>query len=262
MPAVAAHYYFGHEVLKLLPEEIQSKINQNMSAFNLGLQGPDLFFFYKPLRKNRVTEYAHHIHSSAADYIISNAAKSIKKSNDMRALAYIIGYGCHFILDSSLHGEISKIAPDDKEHKFLEAEIDRQIIKKYYNNEPNKFKRYELVEINKSASEWLKTIYEEISTQDIKISLKGFKFYMKLLYCKYSAKKAIIEYLEKILHRKGEFSSMIVNANEDKKYYYAGKELCEKITELKGTGVKTVLNINSNYLEEALLSEVFKFNFL
>ncbi|MGE5627266.1 MAG: zinc dependent phospholipase C family protein [Solirubrobacterales bacterium] len=262
MPAVAAHYYFGHQVLKQLPKEIQNIIYTNMEAFNLGLQGPDLFFFYKPLKSNPVTSYGHHIHSIDADYIISNAVDSIKKSKDIIELSYIFGYVCHFILDSSLHGKISKIAPEDIEHKFLEAEIDRQIIKQHYNEKPDKFKRYKLIEINISSSEWLKNIYREINIEDIKKSLRGFRFYMKILYCSFHAKKAIIEYMEKKLNREGEFSSMIVNSDKDERYYHSGKELCEGFNELENKGVKAILNINSAFLGEDVLSEVFKFNFL
>ncbi|MDF2951137.1 MAG: hypothetical protein K0S18_720, partial [Anaerocolumna sp.] len=49
MPSAYTHFKFGMEVIKLLPMELQNIILKNKDLYEIGLQGPDILFFYKPL---------------------------------------------------------------------------------------------------------------------------------------------------------------------------------------------------------------------
>ena len=53
MPAFYAHYRFGCEALEIAalesaPSAIQTLCRENRALFDIGLHGPDLFFFYRP----------------------------------------------------------------------------------------------------------------------------------------------------------------------------------------------------------------------
>ena len=53
MPASYTHQQFGNQVLnKLENTTIKKIINDNLNLYNIGLQGPDILFFYQPLKKN------------------------------------------------------------------------------------------------------------------------------------------------------------------------------------------------------------------
>ena len=55
MPASYTHQQFGNQVLnKLENTTIKKIINDNLNLYNIGLQGPDILFFYQPLKKNPV----------------------------------------------------------------------------------------------------------------------------------------------------------------------------------------------------------------
>ena len=45
MPAVYAHYKFGREVYRALPQEIRQILRENKAAYLIGLHGPDLLFY-------------------------------------------------------------------------------------------------------------------------------------------------------------------------------------------------------------------------
>ena len=47
MPAFYAHYRFGCDVLKQLPEDIRSICTAHRGLFDIGLHGPDIYFFYR-----------------------------------------------------------------------------------------------------------------------------------------------------------------------------------------------------------------------
>ena len=46
MPAIYAHTRFGKIVAKQLEGELEQVVSRNYAAFQTGLQGPDIFFFY------------------------------------------------------------------------------------------------------------------------------------------------------------------------------------------------------------------------
>ena len=45
MPEFTTHYLFGQSILEGFSPEIKSIIENNMTAFKWGLQGPDLLFY-------------------------------------------------------------------------------------------------------------------------------------------------------------------------------------------------------------------------
>ena len=47
MPIFYAHHHFGEQVYKELPEELQEIIYEYYPQFQIGLQGPDIFFFFR-----------------------------------------------------------------------------------------------------------------------------------------------------------------------------------------------------------------------
>ena len=49
MPAFYTHYRFGCDVLKQLPEDIRSICTAHRGLFDIGLHGPDIYFFYRPV---------------------------------------------------------------------------------------------------------------------------------------------------------------------------------------------------------------------
>ena len=55
MPGTYAHYAFGKKVLAQVDDEIKNIILKNMDLFLIGLHGPDILFYYKPLIYNNPT---------------------------------------------------------------------------------------------------------------------------------------------------------------------------------------------------------------
>ena len=49
MPSTYAHYRLGQEVLDNLSGGIKSTILNHKQLYDIGLHGPDILFYYKPL---------------------------------------------------------------------------------------------------------------------------------------------------------------------------------------------------------------------
>lgn len=262
MPAVAAHYYFGQEVFKLLPEEIKIMIKERKQAFNLGLQGPDLLFYYKVWKKNEIAEMGHELHRQPAYTFICRALKNIKAMPSPDAQAYMLGFACHHVLDNTFHGRIAQLAQDGREHLLLEAELDRQITENYLGCTRKKFKRHQLVKIETDDFEWMKLIYPELSLEELRNCAGSLVFFTWLLDLRSSLIKGIIDFAEKVLHQEGNLTSMMLRKECNEMYYKPAMEIRNHMSGVTAAGADAVKNVFSCFKGDCALLGSFKKNFL
>lgn len=144
MPAIATHYLFGQDVYKTLIQkniDIAKIIKENKKDYNVGLQGPDLLFYYKPYSRNHINEYGSEIHELGGLLFLENALEVLKKERikkDLfpthknyfeRILAYILGFINHYSLDALAHPVINEITDNNiVDHIKLETELDREML--------------------------------------------------------------------------------------------------------------------------------------
>lgn len=127
MPSTYAHYKFGREVMRLLPENIKKIAEENRQLYDIGLHGPDLLFYYKPLGNNAVNRIGFGMHAEPAEKFFAPAAKLAQKGS--AAAAYAYGFVCHFALDSACHSYIeNKIRVSNVRHTEIESEFDRSLL--------------------------------------------------------------------------------------------------------------------------------------
>ncbi len=133
MPAAFAHDLYGRRVYRKLRPEIRAFIKKERDCFYLGLHGPDILFFYYPLGENAVVREGYRLHDEAARKFFLESIEKIKKTDSPvernAKKAYLLGFACHFALDSSLHGYINR---KDKytsySHAEIETELDRRLM--------------------------------------------------------------------------------------------------------------------------------------
>ena len=136
MPTTYAHYRFGKEVISALPRPLRSSIENHRELFDIGVHGPDILFYYHPLRKNRVSGQGFGLHEEMADRFFLHAAEVIRGAEDPAAArAYIYGFICHFVLDSECHPYVEKMIHESGiSHSEIEMEFDRLLLKEDYIN--------------------------------------------------------------------------------------------------------------------------------
>lgn len=65
MPSTYAHYKFGQEIRHKLTRKEKQIIDEFPDYFNIGLHGPDILFYYKPLRSNSVNQIGYSTHDKS-----------------------------------------------------------------------------------------------------------------------------------------------------------------------------------------------------
>ena len=130
MPAFYAHYRFGAEVLRSAPPAIQAVCRENRALFDIGLHGPDLFFFYRPVLPNRVNRIGHEAHHRSGREFLARGKKVLSAAKDPRATrAYLYGLLCHFALDSTCHPYIAEAMSEyNLTHAAVETAFDRALL--------------------------------------------------------------------------------------------------------------------------------------
>ena len=131
MPATYAHYRFARQMLDILPDSLNAVAKDFPSLFLTGAQGPDLMFFYRPLKFNAVNKVGYDLHDESGRLFFSNARNIISDSPKRRDYkAYALGLLCHYALDKACHGYIeNKIRISGVSHSEIEKEFDKYLMR-------------------------------------------------------------------------------------------------------------------------------------
>jgi len=225
MPSTYAHRLFGCEMLKLYPQEIQIICKRNISLYNIGLHGPDILFYYKPLKANPVQQIGYDLHAKSASVFFGHAAKVIAQKGERdEYISYAVGFICHFALDSACHSYIeNKIAVSGVKHTEIESEFDKYLLRKKGKDPFNE----DLVSHIKWSDESAKIIAEffdglsdtsaRVSGKDIEKSLKSMLFYNRLMQGKNPFKRGIVNLSLKVSGNYPEMHGMMFSLKDIKK---------------------------------------------
>ena len=109
MPSTYAHYRMGQEVYRNLTGKPKQIIEKYKELYDIGLHGPDILFYYKPLFANPVNQVGYAMHDRPGIEFFRQASLVMQKAENKEACeAYIYGFCCHFALDVSCHGYIDE----------------------------------------------------------------------------------------------------------------------------------------------------------
>lgn len=185
MPDTYAHYTFGQKVLANLDKDTKNFVLENIDIFNIGLQGPDIFFYYKPFFINRVNSVGYKLHNEPASIFFKRAKAIIKSSSKIdSAKSYIAGFICHFILDSECHPIINHLTDnfENYSHSEIETEFYRLLLEED-NHDPINYRVAEHLTINEKVSEQIALFFPQktINGQNVIKSVEAMKMYSVLM---------------------------------------------------------------------------------
>lgn len=128
MPANYAHYRFGKQVLPELPAHVRQSIQRFRRLYDMGLHGPDIFFYYNPFLTTAVGDLGSKFHAQTGQEFFTHACAQAKTEADR---AYLYGLLGHYCLDSACHPYVQKqVDSGDARHVELESEFDRHLLEK------------------------------------------------------------------------------------------------------------------------------------
>lgn len=209
MPATYAHYTFGKKVYKKLPKEIQQMVKENKEAYWLGLHGPDLLFYYRPLCKNKVNRLGNQMHREIATEFFELGREQYQQRPSYVLLSYLCGFLCHFMLDSECHPYISSYMEEHSlGHTEIETEFDRYLMVKDGKNPTTHCCTSHLVR-DLDTEEVIASLFG-FTADEIDESIRGFDFCIGALQCTSQAKAKLLKTVFAIIGQKEYFGGLIM----------------------------------------------------
>lgn len=262
MPSTYAHYRFGRDVLAKLPQDVRKIIEGDKDLFNIGVHGPDLLFYYKPLTKNPVNTTGYGQHDKAAREFFLPAAETIKRSGYSNAcLSYIFGVICHFSLDRECHDYIDrKISESGVGHAEIEVEFDRELMIRDGLN-PLSHILTKHIHPSKASAAVISRFYNGITSDEIYASMKSYIFYNKLLRCPNSLKRELVYGTLRITGKYDVFHGMIVNARSNPKCKDSNKQLWHRYQKAIVRAVNLICDFSGNSDGTKPWSDIYNYTF-
>lgn len=221
MPGFTTHYLFGLNTYKKLNHTfLKQIIHDNHTAYSLGLQGPDVFFYFLPsytIHHNNIGAVAHTDNTGKFLKHLLNSRKLFHKPQERRiAEAYIAGFVGHYTLDTHCHPYVywktdfkEKNGRYHGNHMSLETDIDTELLQFYKHRLPSAFRQDATIRLTRLQFRTIASIlhyvykktYPELGILYITMcsAIRSMQLGMKFLHDPSGKKKAIGEKLETLI---------------------------------------------------------------
>lgn len=129
MPFHYAHYRFGAMAIPAMPPEIRRRVQRFRQLYDMGLHGPDIFFYSNIFLKDHAENPAKKYHRQTGEEFFTRVCKRIRLEPSEGAMAYLHGVLAHYCLDAACHPYIRTVTEDGSiGHGELETEFDRYLL--------------------------------------------------------------------------------------------------------------------------------------
>lgn len=191
MPTTYAHDTFGKLVYQKLPEDIRELLSEHKNSYMTGLHGPDILFYYHPFSKNEVNRKGSEMHREIAGPFFERCREYYMATSDKEALAYVTGFICHYMLDSTCHPYIAKyMEKTGAAHDEIETELDRHIMERAGKN-PFRLKPAGHLKATKESVRAIAAVLE-LPEKTVRKSIRSLKFYTGVTVCRSGLKRRIL----------------------------------------------------------------------
>lgn len=192
MPTTYAHVSFGDRVYNGLDFEIKELLTAHLSLFQIGLHGPDIFLYYMPLRPDPIKSIGRRIHKEPASRFLANGKIIMQESPYQDAsTAYLLGFLCHFMLDSECHPLVRDFESPNLLHNEIETEFDRALLLRD-NKNPLTYRPTAHLNSDPEIIRCISGFYDGASPEEVRDSIHSMKRYLNLFVAPKNPKRALL----------------------------------------------------------------------
>lgn len=191
MPTTYAHDIFGKLISQKLPAEIRELVTEHKNSYFIGLHGPDILLYYRPFRDNPVREKGSEMHREIAGDFFARCKDYYMETGDQEALAYVIGFICHFMLDSACHPYIARyMRREGASHDEIETELDRYFMERAGKN-PFRCKPAAHLRASRESVRAAAAVLE-LPERTVRKAIRSMRFYTGLMVCRLGLKRRLL----------------------------------------------------------------------
>ncbi len=196
MPSTYAHARLGGLVLERLPQDLRDRLAPHRGLYDIGLHGPDILFFYRPLRPGPVSGLGYAMHERSGREVFTRAGRILadRPEEDRAAgFAYLCGFLCHFALDSLCHGVVGEATADGRvSHATVEMELDRALMLED-GLDPLRHSLTGHIHPTPEHARIIAPFFPGVTRDQVEKALRGMLFYHRILLAPGRPKRAVID---------------------------------------------------------------------
>lgn len=179
MPAAYAHYRFGKLLLKELPADARQCVQRFRRMYDLGLQGPDIFYYANPFVKTSAGKLGKQYHDLSGQELFSQACAA---AGTEAARAYLYGLLAHYCLDCACHPFVNRVTRSGSaEHIPLEAEFDRYLMAMDGIGEPHRHDYSRVLKLTRGECMTVSAFYPPATGANVHGSVRFMAFAIRFL---------------------------------------------------------------------------------
>lgn len=193
MPSHYAHYRFGTQVLPTLPADVRRPIQRFRRLYDVGLHGPDLFFFHNILAGDTVVALGRKYHHQTGREYFNRACKRLRLEYTEAGVAYLYGALAHYCLDCVCHPFVLEQTADGLiSHTELETEFDRFLLALDGKDRPHTFDCSPHMKLTRGECVTVAEFYPPATPDNVLRSLKSMAWITKKLALPEGTKRAAV----------------------------------------------------------------------
>jgi len=231
MPGFITHLIGGHSALESVSPAIRDYIAPMKALFNLGTQGPDIFFYYiSGFITKRIRNVGAQMHDADIGLFFMSIADKMKEtqspSQRKMLFAYTTGFLSHYAVDAHTHPYVffqtndppSLALKEAERHRHFETSVDVLMLRNIYGKRPSDYKLGQLISpdcLQKRAAaaamaEAIRKIYNrDIRPQDVYRAMGQMARYEGYMQSKTGRRKRWIGRLEHMVIKARVISALI-----------------------------------------------------
>mgnify|MGYP003300420918 CR=1 FL=1 len=181
MPSTYAHYCFGVQALELMPGDVRRTIHRFRQLFDVGLHGPDIFFYNNIFFKSSAGFLGVKYHDQTGEEFFTRVCRNLRLEPSEGGAAYLYGVLCHYCLDAVCHGYVRKAeAKGEVTHARLETEFDRRLLEMDGKVPPHTQDFSQHIHLTPGECETVARFYPPAGSANVKNSVKNMNTFVKL----------------------------------------------------------------------------------
>lgn len=220
MPYNFTHALVGLTALQHTSEAVSALVNANLGEFLIGTMGPDPYFGDtrpRPLFTKARDDLAEKLHTLDARILFS--ALFPLAANSAPQQAYVLGFLCHFLLDTSAHPYI-EARYFGKEHTPAEIQIDLMLASRIaFPGVPQKprafYRTRRLRDLDELHAQLSESLFSEETRGVFARSFRKWITVNALSYDPQNRKREFFARVEKLLRIPGRITSFLVSRHPD-----------------------------------------------
>ena len=258
MPSTYAHRRFGADVLQQLPAALQDQIGKNRALFDVGLHGPDLLFYYHAAKSNPVSALGNAMHEQPGRVFFERARGVVRQAKDRdAALAYALGFVCHFALDSTCHPYVEAYTRQSGvSHCEIETEFDDMLLRRD-GHDPKNFFTASHIRPTAENARVIAPFYEGVTVDETLAAMKGMITVHHLLQAANPVKRWVVLTGMRVAGKYEFMHGLVANPQPNPKCVQSS----QKLEELYKTAVPLAVRLIEEYAENKPLGAEYQHTF-